>query len=235
MNKNPNVEETPPNNLLEDKIPHNVPDNPQDYLEADNEDMSQMTQSYSEISFKSESPENEDYSLNLSVDSLPLEQIMQRPITLPYDRNLQHKQTLNLAGTVHVEGNMTHFVAEDLEHKIKLSSPVSKKEETPSSIKSLKQVDLALLNDLESEAHRMATSIDCLTENLCEILHSISSLTAKNVDVYKDAVAKMSDSMDANIKSMYTMMAKAEEVTQNMKDVQAQAARIKEKIGRAHV
>lgn len=74
----------------------------------------------------------------------------------------------------------------------------------------------------------MATSIDSLTENLCGILHSISSITADNVDIYKDAVCKMSEAMDGNIKSMYTMMAKAEEVTAAMKGVEVHAARIKE-------
>jgi methyl-accepting chemotaxis protein len=90
------------------------------------------------------------------------------------------------------------------------------------------QLDSGLLNDLECEAQKMATSIDNLTENLCGILHSISSITADNVDVYKNAVSKMSDAMDSNIKSMYTMMAKTEEVTQAMKSVQTHATRIKE-------
>lgn len=71
----------------------------------------------------------------------------------------------------------------------------------------------------------------------------ISSITADNVDVYKNAVSKMSDAMDLNIKviiliflmlflcklqfqSMYTMMAKTEEVTQAMKTVQNHAARM---------
>ncbi|KAJ8975182.1 hypothetical protein NQ317_001831 [Molorchus minor] len=44
----------------------------------------------------------------------------------------------------------------------------------------------------------------------------------------KNAVTKMSDAMDLNIKSMYTMMAKAEEVTQSMKIVEGHAVRIKE-------
>lgn len=54
----------------------------------------------------------------------------------------------------------------------------------------------------------------------------ISSITADNVDVYKNAVSKMSDAMDSNIKSMYTMMAKAEEVTQAMKIVEGHAVRM---------
>lgn len=33
-----------------------------------------------------------------------------------------------MEGKVHVEGNITYFEAEDLEQKIKLSSPIAKKE-----------------------------------------------------------------------------------------------------------
>lgn len=99
--------------------------------EVDDEISQQMTASYSEISFKSGvSPENEN-PLSLTMDPLPLaEHIMQRPVTLSCDRNIPSCKPLgplNLEGTVHIEGNMTHFVAEDLEYKIKLSSPVTKK------------------------------------------------------------------------------------------------------------
>ncbi|KAK4872727.1 hypothetical protein RN001_014756 [Aquatica leii] len=231
------------------KIPISKPDDHYDEgeIEADDEISQQMTASYSEISFKSElSPEDNDISLSLSLDPLPsADEMLQRPMTLPYERNTNKFHPLNLEGTVHVEGNMTHFVTEDLEYKIKLSSPVNKKGDTPPLpgnskiatpntlyrqllVPQMGLFDSGLLNDLESEAQRMATSIDNLTENLCGILHSISSITADNVDVYKDAVSKMSDTMDANIKSMYTMMAKAEEVTQAMKSVQNHAVRIKE-------
>lgn len=91
-----------------------------------------MTASYSEISFKSGlSPEIDVPLAALTMDPMPLsEHIRQRPVTLPCDRNIPSCRPLgplNLEGTVHVEGNMTHFVAEDLEYKIKLSSPVAKK------------------------------------------------------------------------------------------------------------
>ncbi|CAH0562514.1 unnamed protein product [Brassicogethes aeneus] len=222
-------------------VPHQ---DDQHYLETelDNDDeiSAQMTASYSEISFKSGlSPESELQSLSLNIDPIPLaDHIRQRPITLPCEKNIPAKPLgpLTMEGTVHVEGNMTHFVAEDLEYKIKLSSPVTKKGGsrtcTPSSlyrqllVPQIGQLDTGLINDLECEAHRMATSIDNLIENLCGILHSISSITADNVDVYKNAVSKMSDAMDLNIKSMYTMMAKAEEVTQSMKVVEAHAVRM---------
>ncbi|KAK9874158.1 hypothetical protein WA026_002514 [Henosepilachna vigintioctopunctata] len=232
--------EKPP--IEQPSVPHRkdeicFPDNE----DIDDEISTQMTQSYSEISFKSEASQGEDSSL-APVESIPLaEQMLQRPASLSYDRNLSLTKSLNLDGTIHREGNMTHFVTDNLEYKIKLSSPVSKKGDTPSSSSKgstpislyrhnmLPQVgllDLGLLQDLEYEAQRMATSIDSLTENLCEILQSISSLTAQNVDVYKDAVIKMSEAMDSNIKSMYTMMAKAEEVTIAMKSVQGYAQRI---------
>ncbi|KAI4467110.1 hypothetical protein MML48_2g00014722 [Holotrichia oblita] len=192
------------------------PSSKNDDLEENDDEMSQqMTASYSEISFKSGlSPESE------------------RPVTL-CDRTNKHLGALTLEGTVHVEGNMTHFVAEDLEYKIKLSSPQAKKGDGNTMYKQIStpqvgHIDINFLNDLESEAQHLATSVDNLTENLCGILHSISSITADNVDVYKNAVSKMSDDMDANIKSMYTMMAKAEEVTQTMKSVQAHSVRIKE-------
>lgn len=217
--------------------------------DADDDEISQqMTQSYSEISFNQSgfSPDS-DVPLSLTLDSISLDEIKQRPMTLPCDRNLPSQKPLiplDLEGSVHVEGNMTHFVTEDLEHKLRLSSPVAKKDTpglqsgsrtcTPSPlyrqllVPQLGQLDTALINDLECEAHRMATSVDSLIENLCGILHSISSITADNVEIYKNAVSKMSDAMDSNIKSMYTMMAKAEEVTQSMKIIENHSVRIKE-------
>lgn len=92
-----------------------------------------MTQSYSEISFKSDgfSPEN-DIPLSLTLESISMDEIKQRPVTLSCDSNKSSSKPLiplNLEGSVHIEGNMTHFVTEDLEHKIRLSSPVTKKGE----------------------------------------------------------------------------------------------------------
>lgn len=59
--------------------------------------------------------------------------------------------------------------------------------------------------------------MDNLTENLCNLLHSVSSITADNVECYKNSVNKLTDSMDSNIKSMYTIMAKTEEISNAMR------------------
>ncbi|XP_044726563.1 BLOC-1-related complex subunit 6 isoform X2 [Chrysoperla carnea] len=220
----------------------------------------QMTASYSEISFNSSgSPVSEcgtavSFGLDqidspIQVPDLP-DHIKHRPDSLQYDK-AQGKSIASknigcpdLHGTIHVDGNMTYFIAEDLEYKIKLSSPITKKNYTnfPGTSRSgtpnnlyrqilvpqFTQIDVNILADLECEAQRMATSIDNLTENLGGILHSMSSITADNVDIYKDAVSKMSDAMDLNIKGMYTIIAKAEEVSHTMKNVQYHAERIKE-------
>ncbi|XP_071439136.1 BLOC-1-related complex subunit 6 isoform X2 [Hetaerina americana] len=95
-------------------------------------------------------------------------------------------ENLHLEGTVSQEGDMVLFVAEDLETKIKLSSPVSRNEpvafpasrsSTPSLYRQaltpqLPTIDSNVLNDLEIEARKVATSVDTLTENLAGILHS---------------------------------------------------------------
>lgn len=95
-------------------------------MEGDDEISQEMTASYSEISFKSElTPEEEEAMLALNVE---VAKLAQRPMSLYYQPTQTPFKPLNLEGTVHVEGNMTHFVTEDLETKIKLSSPVTRKE-----------------------------------------------------------------------------------------------------------
>lgn len=211
---------------------------PQGDTDIDDEITARMTASYSEISFHS------DHGQDLN-DSKPGPS---RPYNLPSENRKQEKFPLDMDGHVRYEGDMTHYVADDLEFKIKLSSPITKRGETPvfgssnpsrSSTPSGKlyrqilapqigQIDITVLNDLEYEAQRIAQSVDNLIENLSGILHSNSSLTAENMEVYKDAVSKTCDAMDNNIKSMYTILAKGEEVSQAMIPVQAQAARVAE-------
>lgn len=90
----------------------------------------------------------------------------------------------------------------------------------------LPQIDANVLNDIEIEAQYLAASVDNLTENLCNLLHSISSITADNVEVHKNAVNKLTDSMDANIKCMYTIMAKTEEITKSMQPTEQVGVRM---------
>lgn len=100
--------------------------------------------------------------------------------------------------------NMTHFVADNLEYRIKIASPVSKKEIPEFSasqsstvaaqlppesaaalvlqrrfLTSMPQIDANVLNDIEIEAQYLAANIDNITENLCNLLHSVCVLTAR--------------------------------------------------------
>ncbi|XP_046406003.1 BLOC-1-related complex subunit 6 [Ischnura elegans] len=151
-------------------------------------------------------------------------------------------ENLQLEGTVSQEGDMVLFVAEDLETKIKLSSPVSRNESlgfpvsrssTPSLYRQaltpqLPTIDSNVLNDLEIEARKVATSVDTLTENLAGILHSVSALTVDCLETYRDAVCKTCDAVDSNIKSMYQLMAKCEELSISMKSIYKLSENVKE-------
>lgn len=103
-----------------------------------------------------------------------------------------------LEGTVTKEGQMISFVADDLEAKLRLASP------------------RGILAALESEACAVAASVDSLTESLSDTLHDISSLTVDCLEVYTGVVCKTCDAIDANIKAMYQLMAKCEELSKAM-------------------
>ncbi|XP_046745344.1 uncharacterized protein LOC124410779 [Diprion similis] len=244
-------------------------------FDYDEDKLHEMTASYSEISFDSQSspPVSELRSLiespdleggkfmvenlansdsnNLRPDSLELKNDGLSPEEdddepdEDVDPPSYHKAIgyLQLEGTVTQEGDMVLFVAEDLETKIKLSSPVTKKGETPSFPGSrsstpclyrqaltpqLPILDHNVLNELEMEARKVATSVDSLTENLAAILHSVSALTVDCLETYRDAVCKTCDAVDHNIKSMYQLMAKCEELSKSMGPIYKLAERIKE-------
>ncbi|KAF7408354.1 importin-9-like isoform X1 [Vespula maculifrons] len=240
--------------------------NPVDY---DEDRMHEMTASYSEISFDSQSspPVSELRSLIESpdIDGKYLGECLEkmngignRPDQLDLrsrdsspneeedlDPPSYHKAMgyLQLEGTVMQDGDMVLFVTEDLENKIKLSSPVTKKGETPSFPGSrsstpclyrqaltpqLPLLDHNVLNELEMEARKIATSVDALTENLAAILHSASALTVGCLETYRDAVCKTCDAVDHNIKSMYQLMAKCEELSKYMAPIYKLAEQIKE-------
>ncbi|XP_017755266.1 PREDICTED: uncharacterized protein C17orf59 homolog isoform X1 [Eufriesea mexicana] len=239
-------------------------------IDYDEDRLHEMTASYSEISFDSQSspPVSELRSLidspdidgtKLLEDSLEkMNGIGSRPDQLnlknreaspvedeDIDPPSYHKAMgyLQLEGTVMQDGDMVLFVAEDLENKIKLSSPVTKKGETPSFPGSRSStpclyrqaltpqvplLDHNVLNELEMEARKVATSVDALTENLAAILHSASALTVACLETYRDAVCKTCDAVDHNIKSMYQLMAKCEELSKSMGPIYKLAEQIKE-------
>ena len=57
-----------------------------------------------------------------------------------------------------------------------------------------------MINDIEREARRLATSVDTMVENLSCMLQSMSTLTVEHVQTYRDGVCKTCDAVDSNIK-----------------------------------
>nr|SVE75451.1 EOG090X0FS7 [Daphnia dolichocephala] len=135
-------------------------------------------------------------------------------------------QNLAIDGTVMKEGDMIHFIAKNLESKIRLSSPdISEHARHGQSVAAPESTFLA---QLEREARCIAASVDGLTEHLAVSLHTISAVTAQSLTVYKDSVCKTCDAMDSNIKSMYQLMAKCEELSKAMNPIYKLADQVKE-------
>lgn len=175
--------------------------------------MDDMTASYSEIC---------EQDNDVGTSDLPAERPKVLELAAGGQRKLEDRLS-RLDGLVMKEGDMISFVADDLETKIKLSSPVSYVDVWASR----PPEDSKLLEDLELEASILAASVDSLTENLAETLHGISALTVDSLEVYRDVVCKTCDSVDANIKAMYQLMAKCEEMSKSMSAVYKLAAHVK--------
>nr|SVE88332.1 EOG090X0FS7 [Daphnia similis] len=144
-------------------------------------------------------------------------------------------QNLAVEGTVVQEGDMIHFIAKNLESKIRLSSPdISEASQIVSQSDLVKHgqpiatPESTFLAQLERDARSIAASVDGLTEHLAVSLHTISAVTAQSLTVYKDSVCKTCDAMDSNIKSMYQLMAKCEELSKSMTPIYKLADQVKE-------
>jgi hypothetical protein len=98
---------------------------------------------------------------------------------------------LSLEGIVSQEGQQVTYVTQDLTEKIKLASP-TKTQDLPETELSRGEVAFGrrvdsvsvagstsddlniIINEIEMEAKKLASSVDTLTENLTGILHSVS-------------------------------------------------------------
>lgn len=140
-----------------------------------------------------------------------------------------------LPGTLTYEGDMVTFVAEDLQQKIKLSSPTAKVTTDPflsscsslSSVSRLGVVDPGALADLEAEARTVAASVETLLDSLTTAMHGVSSLTVDCMQLYERGITRTCDMADSDIKAMYQVMAKFEELTNSMRPLDGLVAQVK--------
>ncbi|XP_017841077.1 BLOC-1-related complex subunit 6 [Drosophila busckii] len=183
-----------------------------------------------------EEDDDEDPSNSSSKDS---SNELNRGKPKSFQSKLPYELDSNTNDATRSTGGMHHFVAYNLEAKLRATTEsVASEQATRSSLnapisrflqsKNIPQVDGSVLSDIELEAQYLATSVDNLVENLGNLLHSISSITADNVDVHKNAVKKLTDALDANIKCQYQLLAKTEEITKSMRPTEQLAQRIRE-------
>lgn len=126
---------------------------------------------------------------------------------------------------------LINFVTNDLESKIKGSPKKSgtKKEplllgsefDTLSNNTSNTSISITstLITELESEAKRMSNELESLAANIQSRSHEINRLTGQASLVFEQSVSLTADQIETNIKSMYQIMAKCEELSIQMRPI----------------
>ncbi|KAJ7341731.1 hypothetical protein JRQ81_006571 [Phrynocephalus forsythii] len=123
---------------------------------------------------------------------------------------------------VHCGGRLTHFVANNLEEQIRLSSA------STSSACQIPAVDPRALQDLAAMAVQVAARVDDLLRNVHGALQAMSTLSVGCIQTYRDGVDSLGEAVDTSIRSMYTLMARCEELDREMQPVPALARRIRD-------
>ena len=82
--------------------------------------------------------------------------------------------------------------------------------------KHLDVLDPTAIDDIEKHARYLAACVDSMVENLSSVLQSASALTVETLETHRDGASKTCDEADNNIKSMYQLMAKVEELNKSM-------------------
>lgn len=89
-------------------------------------------------------------------------------------------------------------------------------------------IDPGALQDIERKAKEVASNLDHLLHTLNNSLKSMSVIGVQSVDNYKTAVENTEVIVDASIKSMYTLIAKCEELNSYMGPLYSMSAQIKD-------
>ncbi|XP_070558423.1 dentin sialophosphoprotein-like isoform X1 [Ptychodera flava] len=147
--------------------------------------------------------------------------------------------SLPLHGTVIREGDMVSFIADNLEEKIRQSfSPQKYSAQEPSKPtvqpkftpdeSAIPKIDPTIISDLEKQATRVADNLDLMLGNLKGTLHNMSAISVGYMQTHRDSVDRMGETVDSCVKSMYSLIAKCEELNKNMQPVYHLSTQIKE-------
>lgn len=142
---------------------------------------------------------------------------------------------LELEGTVSHEGNLTNFVANNLQMKIKLSSRQSLDSDNSTRIRGVTRktadippIDSGVLKDLEVMSQDVAQKVDHMLKSLNSIIQNMTALSVGYIQTYRDSVDSLGESVDMSIKGMYTLMARCEELDRSMQPIHVLAKQIHE-------
>ncbi|XP_052460151.1 BLOC-1-related complex subunit 6-like isoform X3 [Carassius gibelio] len=147
---------------------------------------------------------------------------------------------LELEGTVSHDGDLTHFIAKNLEDKIKMSSRLSLDTDSDCSgpvvrgLGSLRRpadippIDPSVLVDLHKHTQDVAQSVELMLRSLNGTIQNMTALSVGYIQTYRDSVDSLGESVDMSIKGMYTLMARCEELDRSMQPIHALAAQIRD-------
>ncbi|XP_041128780.1 BLOC-1-related complex subunit 6-like isoform X2 [Polyodon spathula] len=153
----------------------------------------------------------------------------------PEGRRATISSALELEGTVSHDGDLTHFVANNLQQKIKMSSRQSL--DSDSSVRSrgsqrklvdIPPIDPAVLQDLERHTQDVAQSVELMMRSLNGTVQNMTALSVGCIQTYRDSVDSLGESVDMSIKGMYTLMARCEELDRSMHPIHLLAKQIRD-------
>uniref|UniRef100_A0A8D0N3A1 BLOC-1-related complex subunit 6 C-terminal helix domain-containing protein n=1 Tax=Sus scrofa TaxID=9823 RepID=A0A8D0N3A1_PIG len=142
---------------------------------------------------------------------------------------------LELEGTVSRHGDLTHFVANNLQLKIRLSGapqppppaparPCSAPTPTPA----IPPIDPDVLRDLERLSRELGGRVDRLLRGLGGAVQELTALSVGCIQTYRDAVDSLGEAVDMSIKGMYTLLARCEELERALQPVQGLARQVRD-------
>ncbi|KAL2765804.1 BLOC-1-related complex subunit 6 [Daubentonia madagascariensis] len=150
---------------------------------------------------------------------------------------------LELEGTVSRHGDLTHFVANNLQLKIRLSgvppplppaparpcpAPAPTPTPTPTPTPVIPPIDPDVLRDLERLSRELGGRVDRLLRGLGGAVQELTALSVGCIQTYRDAVDSLGEAVDMSIKGMYTLLARCEELERALQPVQGLARQVRD-------
>merc|ERR1712227_890765 len=94
--------------------------------------------------------------------------------------------------------------------------------------KRIPPIDPTIISELEEQAKTGSKSVEKMVKYLGNELSKVTTITEETVNTYDVAVQHVHSEVETNIRSMYALMAKCEELDEKMKPVTELAKQVQE-------